>query len=185
LGEGSAERVNCFYGIPSVHTDCIWCGRRLVQSTFQVDCRETFGPRPRSDEHIIPENVFGKIITTDLCKCCNSHFGSICDHALVKDKEIVEAAKRAGVKETELWPQFDAIQRTPSGREIKIAYSKGEFKPKPEFQSLEKLTVPIISGKLNEVDLKHFRARLVEKVRKKGTNLPEQEIQQHVEMLLH
>jgi hypothetical protein len=168
----------------SVRSDCIWCGRRLIQSGFPVDCREKYGPRPRSDEHIIPENVFGKIITTDLCKCCNDHFGSVCDFALVKDKEIVEAAKRAGVKETELWPHFDAIQRTPSGREIKIAYSQGEFKPKPEFQSLEKLAVPIISGKLSEKHLKHFRARLLQKVHKKITNLPASEIQKHVEMLL-
>ena len=170
--------------LPSVHTECIWCGRRLIQNGFAVDCQENFGPRPRSDEHIIPQNVFGKIITTDLCKCCNDHFGTICDHALEKDQYIIQAAKRAGVNETELWSKFDAIQRTPSGREIKIAYSEGQFKPKPEFQSLERLTIPIISGKLSEEHLKHFKARLLEKVRKKETKLSDSEIQKHVEMLL-
>ena len=168
----------------STRSDCIWCGRRLIQSGFPIDCGENFGPRPRSDEHIIPQSVFGKIITTDLCKCCNDHFGTICDHALGKDQYIVLAAKRAGVNETELWSKFDAIQRTPSGREIKIAYSDKQFKPKPEFQSLDRLTLPIIDGKLVKKDVIHFKARLLEKVSKKQLKLSAAEVQGHVEMLL-
>src|SRR4051794_10408227 len=88
--------------------NCIWCRRRLIQSGLAVDCSENFGPRSRSEEHIIPKSLFGKFITNDLCKCCNDHFGAVADHALVRDKDIVEAAKLLGFKETDLWPSFEA-----------------------------------------------------------------------------
>jgi hypothetical protein len=149
-----------------------------------VDCEENFGPRPRSDEHIIPDSVFGKIITTDLCKCCNEHFGAVCDHALVTDQKIVEAAKRVGIKETELWSQFEGVQRLPSGREVKISYKKGSFQPKPELRALDKLTVPILDGVVSEEHLKHFGARLFEKVRKKRNDLTIEQIRASVDALL-
>ena len=169
--------------LPSVHTDCIWCGRRLVHSSYLVDCDENFGPRPRSDEHIIPRAVFGKIITTDLCKCCNSDFGAIFDHTLTKDQKIVEAAKRVGVNETDLWSRFEGVQQSSRGREIKIAYSKGVFRPKAQLQALDKLSVPIINGRVSENDLKHFGARLTEKVRKKRSDLTTKQIRACVESL--
>jgi HNH endonuclease len=170
--------------LSSVHADCIWCDRRLVHRSVLVDCKENFGPRPRSDEHIIPGALFGKLITDDLCKCCNSHFGSICDHALVKDQKIVEAAKKVGIKETDLWTQFEGIQLTPRGREVKIAFNKGVSRPKPELRALDKLTVPIIDGVVSEQDLVHFGARLSEKVRAKRKDLTNEQIQTSVNMLL-
>jgi hypothetical protein len=170
--------------LPSVHTDCIWCGRRLIHSSNIVDCEEKFGPRPRSDEHIIPRVVFGKVITTDLCKCCNGEFGAMFDHALVRDQKIVEAAKRVGVKETDLWSRFEGVQQSPRGREIKIAYSKGSFRPKAQLQALDKLSIPIIDGGFAENDLKHFGARLIKKVSKKRSDLTAQQIRASVESLL-
>lgn len=155
-----------------------------MQSGLAIDCRDQFGPRPRSDEHIIPTNVFGRVITTDLCKCCNEFFGALTDHSLAHDQQIVLAAKRAGMKETDLWPSFEGTQRTPKGRNIRIAYSKGTFQPKPSFQSLDELTVPIIHGRLSEEHLKHFTARLVEKVRRKGTHLSLNEVRERVESLV-
>jgi len=149
-----------------------------------VDCKENFGPRPRSDEHIIPEALFGKLITDDLCKCCNSHFGAICDHALAKDQKIVEAAKRVGIKETDLWPQFEGVQRSPRGRDIKISYSKGVFRPRAELRALDKLSVPIIDGFVSEKHLEHFGARLFKKVRTKRKDLTNQQIRASVNSLL-
>jgi HNH endonuclease len=170
--------------LQSVHTDCIWCGRRLVHSSNVVDCEENFGPRPRSDEHIIPRAVFGKVITTDLCKCCNDEFGAMFDHALVRDQKIVEAAKRVAVKETDLWSRFEGVQQSPRGRKIKIAYSKGSFRPKAQLQELDELSVPIINGSVSENDLKHLGARLFEKVRKRQDDLTTQQIRASVESLL-
>jgi HNH endonuclease len=170
--------------LQSIHTECIWCKKRLIQSGLLVDCDQRFGPRPRSDEHIIPKNLFGKLATVDLCKCCNDNFGLFCDHALVKDDKIVEAAKRAGLEITDLWPQFYGTQMTPKGRKIKISYNKGSFKPKAELQSIDKLAIPIIDGKLNEEDLKHFEARLIQKVKLKKMGLSQIVIEKHVGILL-
>jgi HNH endonuclease len=153
--------------------NCIWCGRRLIRSGLGVDCSEKFGPRPRSDEHIIPKSIFGRFITNDLCKCCNDYFGAVADHALVQDKDIVEAAKLVGFKETDLWSSFDADQVTPRGRTIRIGYKAGEFRPYPSLKNLNELSLPIIDGKLDEKPLKAFAARLKKKVMGKGLGLSE------------
>jgi hypothetical protein len=51
-------------------------------------------------------------------------------------------------------------------------------------QALDKLSVPIINGRVSENDLKHFGARLIEKVRKKRSDLTAQQIRASVESLL-
>src|ERR1039458_10448967 len=55
------------------NADCIWCGMRLIRRGLPVECTDGFGPRPRSEEHIIPKDLFGKLTTDDLCKCCNEY----------------------------------------------------------------------------------------------------------------
>lgn len=170
--------------LPQAHKDCIWCGRRLINSSVLVDCKAPFGPRPRSDEHIIPENIFGKIITTDVCRCCNQTFGELYDCAIVLDNQVVRAAGLAGVKITDLWPQFEGYQQTPSGRKIMISYRKGTFQPRPELKALNELSVPIINRKVDERNIGHFKARLFEKVRKKGLPLTEAEIKMRIDGLI-
>jgi hypothetical protein len=155
-----------------------------VQSGLPVDCRENFGPRPRSEEHVIPKSLFGRIITTDLCKCCNDHFGCVADHALVQDNYIVEAAKLVGLKETDLWASFVASQVTPRGRKVIVRYRDGEFHPKPSLSNLNELTIPIIDGKLDDGHLKDFKARFTAKVLKKGLKMTDEEIGKRVEALI-
>ena len=172
------------------NTDCIWCGRRLVRRGLPVDCGDGFGPRPRSEEHIIPQAIFGRIITTDLCKCCNEYFGATCDHALAKDHRIVEAARRAGVPASELWSEYVAIQTTASGRKVRTVYKKdktgpgGSHRTQPELKDMQRLAIGVAEGKVNEEDLKHLRARLVEKVRKNGLSLSDERILSEVDRLL-
>src|SRR5207249_1457870 len=98
--------------LSATNQNCIWCGRRLVHRSYTVDCAEGFGPRPRSDEHIIPRMLFGKLITDDLCRCCNSRFGDGCDYVLAEDQRIVEAAQRVGVSIPDLWSCFEGVQHT-------------------------------------------------------------------------
>jgi hypothetical protein len=160
---------------------CIWCRRRLIQSGLTVDCSEDFGPRPRSEEHIIPKSIFGRFVTNDLCKCCNDHFGAVADHALVRDNHIVEAAKLVGFKESDLWPFFDTAQVTPRGRTITVSYKEGEFRPQPSLKNLNELSLPIIEGKLDEKQVKHFAARLKTKVMAKGLRLSEEQVKNEIE----
>ncbi len=170
--------------LDSAHNDCIWCGRRLVHKSYLVDCQENFGPRPRSDEHIIPRSILGKIVTDDLCKCCNEHFGKSYDHALLDDKSIVEAAKLVGVKETDLWQRFEGFQYAVTGDKIEIAFNKGVGRPKPELRALDRLTVPIVDGKADERSLKNFAARLKGKVRQRKPLLPSETIEAGVARLI-
>jgi hypothetical protein len=172
------------------NVDCIWCGRRLVRRGLAVDCSDAFGPRPRSEEHIIPRDLFGKLTTDDLCKCCNELFGAICDHALAKDHRIVEAARRAGVTERELWSEYVAVRPTASGRKIRTVYKKdktgrgGSYLIQPELKDLQRLAVGTVEGEVNEEHLKHLRARLFEKVRRKGSSLPDKQLLTEVDKLL-
>lgn len=170
--------------IDSIHKECIWCKRRLIHSAVQVDCRESIGPRPRSEEHIIPKSLFGNILTTDVCRCCNNEFGSSYDHALVNDNLIVEAAQKAGFKVTDLWKSFDAWQDSSRGRRIKVAYRDGEFRPVGSYSDLNQLSVPIINGKMDEKGLVHFRARLIRKVELKSPHLTRPEIESRVSTLI-
>lgn len=172
--------------LKSVHNDCIWCSKRLVHKSYSVDCQENFGPRPRSEEHIIPKSIFGKIVTEDLCKCCNSHFGSAYDKTLLTDQSIIEAAKRVGVTETDLWSRFEGVQRSNTGDAIRICFNKDEggFRPMSEFQSLDSLSIPIINGIISERDLKTFGIRMVQRVQKRKTALTIEEIEAGVSRLI-
>lgn len=170
--------------LPSTNEDCIWCGRRLVHSSYQVNCEDGFGPRPRSDEHIIPQMVFGNVITTDLCRCCNSGFGAVCDHALANDQRIVDAAQRVGISAKDLWSHFEGVQHTPEGKPVRTVVKDGVFKPQSELKSLDALAIASTNGHVCERDLPHLRARLITKVRAKALGLPEERIASEVDALL-
>lgn len=47
--------------------------------------------KPKSREHIIPENIGGSVIIDSVCKCCNSKFGSEVDNKLIKNRQIYDA----------------------------------------------------------------------------------------------
>src|SRR5882762_4459501 len=63
--------------LPIRYGTCIWCNRRFLSNGLERDQTVTFGPVERSEEHIIPSNIYGGIITLDLCKSCNERFGSV------------------------------------------------------------------------------------------------------------
>jgi HNH endonuclease len=170
--------------LPSTNENCIWCGRRLVHRSLQVDCEDGFGPRPRSDEHIIPQMVFGKAITTDLCRCCNSRFGETVDHALAMDQRFVEAAQRIGISPKDLWTRFEGVQHSPDGKPVKTAVKDGDFRPQAELRSLDALAITSTNGEVSDRDLPHLRARLIAKVRAKSLGLPDERIVAEVDALL-
>jgi len=163
---------------------CIWCGRRLVQKGLPVDCKAGFGPRPRSDEHIIPANIFGKIITTDLCKCCNEFFGEKFDYAVVLDHQICEAAALAGISVAALWPSFKGHQVTPSGRQIPVDVRRGQVRPRAQLAALNALSIPISDGRVDSGHARDFAARLKKKVREKSLPISREERDRRVDVLV-
>lgn len=153
-----------------------------------VDCNDRFGPRPRSEEHIIPQAVFGKVTTANLCKCCNDHFGSICDNALLKDQRMVDAAAKAGVPPNELWTRYQGIRRTASGRTMRTSYTSASgnerYRVQPQLDCLDQLAIAHVNGVIDERDLRNFRARLIQRVLRKGLPLTEAQIITEVDKLL-
>lgn len=176
--------------LQSSHNYCIWCDRLLCDRGSAVDCNAVAGPRPRSEEHLIPACLFGELVSFDLCKCCNDFFGATCDHALLNDQRIVEAAKRAGINVRELWSRFEITQMTPSGRRVRTIYKKndgsemGSYQPQPELKDLSRLMIVAPEGKVSVAQLGHLRARLVKKVGLKRLNLSSQQIESEVDKLL-
>lgn len=156
-----------------------------MHKSYAVSCEDGFGPRPRSDEHIIPKMVFGNLITTDLCRCCNSHFGEVCDHALANDQRIVEAAQRVGLSASDLWSRFEGVQHTVDGRPIKTAFKDGVFQPQAALSSLDALAIPATNGQISKRHLIHLRAQLIKKARRKPLGLSEQQIEAEVDSLLN
>lgn len=149
--------------IQNQKTECLWCERRLVE--FDPEPWQTCVPR--SDEHIIPQNIGGKIKTRDLCRACNSHFGGICDHALANDERIFRAAEQAGFKFTDFRTSFRGMQRTETGANVPTKYERGEFKPKPQLRPTSNLLVPFEEWKKLRLQV---RGSLIAKVQRK--NLP-------------
>jgi len=164
--------------IQNQRTLCLWCERRLVE----------LEPEPwqtcvqRSDEHVVPENIGGKVKTRDLCRACNSQFGSICDHALAKDLRILRAAEQAGFKLTDFRKSFRGTQKSETGRDVQMRYERGEFKPKPELRPSSDLLVPSAEWpKLRP----QIRGSLMAKVQRKNiTNMDDGSIAVEVDKLL-
>jgi hypothetical protein len=109
---------------------------------------------------------------------------------LARDHRIVEAARRAGVTERELWSEYVAIQTTASGRKVRTVYKKdktgtgGSYRTQPELKDMQQLAIGAAEGKVKEEDLKHLRARLFERVRRKGLSLSDEQILSEVDWLL-
>lgn len=163
--------------LPNQKTECIWCGGRLV--AYWPERWQTCVQR--SAEHIIPESIGGRIKTYDLCRNCNSKFGGICDHALVKDQRIITAAEAVGLKLTDLQKGFTGKQKTETGREVQTRYDGGEFKPVRQLRPTADLMVPA-------EDWERFRPQtrgsLIAKVRRKALRMRQNEIEVEVDKLL-
>lgn len=141
----------------------------------------SFGPRVRSNEHIIPESLFGRIVTRDLCKPCNDLFGQTVDHALVKDGRIVDAATRAGFKLDDLLDKFEGEQETSSGAKVRMLFKDGKWSPLTSLSPTADLRIPLDGWLRNRGNVK---GALIAKVVKKQLPMTRDEIAKQVENLL-
>lgn len=130
---------------------------------------------------MIPRSVFGRIITRDVCISCNSMFGSICDHAMLKDQRINEAANKAGIEFKDLNKKFEGKQKTDSGKEIRTLYKDGKFKPLPQLSPKQDLMIPANDWPCLRSDTKKS---LIAKVLLKNLPLTLKQIHAEVEMIL-
>lgn len=167
--------------LSSRKTSCIWCDKRLINYAPQSTSKVNFGPRQRGNEHILPKSIFGKIITRDLCVSCNSMFGSICDHAILKDQRIIEAAGKAGYEFKDLHKKSEGKRTTIDGREIPGLYRGGEFIPHPQLSPKQNLMISANDwSRLRD----NIQKSLIAKVRLKNLALTNEQIYAEVETLL-
>ena len=98
--------------LPIRHHFCIWCGSVLSDDQ-------------RSDEHIIPDCLGGRLKSPDVCRVCNSRFGSDSDWRLLNDRRIYTSAMRAGVPHDQFLRTYEAIATTGNGQEVRLRVTDG------------------------------------------------------------
>jgi HNH endonuclease len=85
-----------------------------------IFCKENKKP---SEEHIIPRNVGGSVVTYQVCETCNSIFGSEVDSELIMHAHIFEAYKELDrMQKPDIKFVFrESAFETPKGLEIKVS----------------------------------------------------------------
>jgi hypothetical protein len=99
--------------LPQKHHFCIWCGHVLWNGA-------------RSDEHIIPSSLGGRLICVDVCVACNNRFGGESDWKLLHDKRVFDAAVSAGIPAEDFLGTYEATTSTNRGTVVKLRVVKGE-----------------------------------------------------------
>lgn len=107
----------------------MWCGRPFSIRGFRV----RLGEVNRSCEHILPDNVFGKLRTVDVCTACNSRLGSEVDDRLLNDGHIFNAGLDAGFTVSDLLPDFRVCGTSPEGEPFQYRVKHGKWRLQPSF----------------------------------------------------
>ena len=99
--------------------------------------------RKPSEEHIIPRNVGGSIITYQVCEVCNPILGSEVDSVLNKHRHIFDAYEKIkSDKKPELKFNFTSSTfRSADGAEIKVASNNLSKKIQPTETSENQFTI--------------------------------------------
>jgi hypothetical protein len=156
--------------LPPAHHFCIWCG-----TLFRND-------EQRSREHIIPECLFGRLQSQDLCHPCNNRFGSTLDHLLLRNGDIFQAASEAGIHPDRILRRYEGTSVTDSGLVVRIGIRDGVSRPIGGLAGPE-LYVGFDPERPNESEWRSFVERLKAKVRAKKPTLPADAIEREVEEL--
>lgn len=147
--------------------NCIWCRRMFLFKGKNLDESVNFGPVQRSNEHIIPANIGGVVVTPDLCKNCNDQFGRCMDFHLLRDERVVSAGVKAGLDYKDLVKSFRGTRHTRDGREFEGSFQNGTFWVIPHLTDFQGLSVGSEDGKIRESDLRNLENRLTEKIKAK------------------
>ena len=137
------------------HNHCIWCSKPFFVAGFQRRPGEVC----RSDEHIIPANVFGRLKTNDVCVDCNSRLGSEVDDRLLNDNNIFQAGLDAGYKAEQLLPTFRVCGRAPDGEPFEYLVKNGRWKLKPSFNE-NGFKIGAVNGASTSEDLENAKRKM-------------------------
>lgn len=154
----------------SQHHFCIWCGKDLDQAG-------------RSDEHIIPQSIFGNVITDDLCTPCNNRLGAELDHAFLDDGTTLTTAFAASVQPEELLSHYRARQSNEQGLIIETSIRRGVSAVIPQ---LDRADGPLIGDRAGVFDRNQIRGMkriTIARARARRPDLPPGEVERRVEAL--
>lgn len=173
--------------LPSKHNSCIFCGKRFLSKGFLPDETVSFGPVQRSKEHIIPENLFGRIITRDICKPCNDRFGEHVDIHPLRDRRVILTAEQVGVSKEDLLSKLGELrgfQQIESGEDIPVTFKKGTIRAEPRLKNSNKLAISVFDGEIRPQDLVNLKRSLIQKIkRKRGLSELPADMRQEIEWL--
>jgi len=95
-----------------------------------MNCIFCNSDRSKSEEHIIPENIGGTVIIDNVCKYCNSKFGSEVDIKLIKNRHIYDAYHKLNKKfDLDLKFEFkDSFYHMTDGIRINVSKRSDEEK---------------------------------------------------------
>ena len=145
--------------IPPRFNHCIWCGHPFSIKGFCVRP----GQVHRSLEHIIPDNVFGRLVIEDVCIPCNSKLGSNVDDLLLNDGHIVTAGLAAGFKADQLLRDFRVCGNTPDGEAFEYRVKEGVWRLEPTFTP-DGFKIGAINNCSNERDLENAKRKMLKVV---------------------
>jgi len=154
----------------SQHHYCIWCGKEL----------DAVG---RADEHIIPENLFGNVITDDLCGRCNNRFGSELDHVFLKDGTTIATALQAGVEPAELLIRYRARQSNDAGLTIETSVRDGISAVIPQLDRADGPLVGDRAGMFDAGQLRGMKIRTIARAKTHRPDLAHAEVERRVDVL--
>lgn len=152
--------------LESKSQSCIWCRRGFLSDFVEEDRSISFGPKRRSNEHIFPQSIGGRVVTPDLCKPCNDRFGVKVDLNLIRDERVMKAAKSLGINEDEFLKPLGVIKGFSSfsdGSSRPGKFKDGEVFSEPRLSNGADLSISAFDQKFRQEDVKNLKKRLYKK----------------------
>lgn len=156
--------------LPELHERCIWCG-------------ESFTSVRRSNEHIIPESLFGRIVTLDVCVGCNNRLGAEVDCAFLCDGPTIEAAREAGFPPERFLTRYRTRSVSARGLEIVTTVSGETSAVVPNFRDPNGSLVGDRNGVFDQGQLQHQKSLMLARILSKGVVLARETIIDRIEAL--
>lgn len=152
--------------LESKSQSCIWCKRGFLSDFVEEDRSISFGPKRRSNEHIFPQCIGGRVVTPDLCKPCNDRFGAKVDLNLIRDERVMRAAKSLGIDEDEFLKPLGVIKGISSfsdGSSRPGKFKDGEVFSEPKLSNGSDLSISAFDQKFRQEDVKNLKKQLCKK----------------------
>ena len=157
--------------LPIKHHFCIWCGEALWNGQ-------------RSDEHVVPDCLGGRLKCPDICRGCNSGFGAESDWRLLNDHRIYQAATQAGVSHDEFLRTYEAVTTTSGGLQVRLRVTDGVSRVVGGLGASQVHIGSDAAGTFSSRDVASLRARKKSQAKAKCSHLEPQIIDREIDRMI-